>query len=191
MYLQTRRDAKAAKSFFQRFLKSGGVPKEIVTDKLRSYGVAHRSLISSTRHNTQRYANNRAELSHQPTRIRERIMRQFSSDGENPMTSLQIPATTVVAREYNYCVVSQTFPNQFFFDSANAPVLISSPSRSSGVRKWTCSQLWTNQAAAAPVVDRNGLCGSLRRARSPHHALPRRGRVPGNWQRIGTTVGTQ
>jgi len=32
MFLQTRRDAKAAKRFFQRFLKSGDVPREIVTD---------------------------------------------------------------------------------------------------------------------------------------------------------------
>lgn len=64
IYLQKRRDAKAAKRFFQRFLKSGGAPREIVTDKLRSYGVAHRSLIPEVHHSTQQYANNRAELSH-------------------------------------------------------------------------------------------------------------------------------
>ena len=79
VYLQERRDAKAAKRFFQRFLRSGGVPREIITDKLRSYGVAHRSLIPETEHNTEQYANNRAELSHQPTRVRERGMRRFKS----------------------------------------------------------------------------------------------------------------
>ena len=42
VYLQKRRDAKSAKRFFQRFLKSSDMPREIVTDKLRSYGVAHR-----------------------------------------------------------------------------------------------------------------------------------------------------
>jgi len=31
---------------------------------------------------TGRYANNRAELSHQPTRVRERGMRRFSSSGQ-------------------------------------------------------------------------------------------------------------
>jgi putative transposase len=67
VYLQERRDANAAKRFFQRFLKAGGVPREIITDKLRSYGVAHRSLIPGSNHNTKQYANNRAELSHQPT----------------------------------------------------------------------------------------------------------------------------
>ena len=79
VYLQTRRDANAAKRFFQRFLISGGMPREVVTDKLRSYGVAHRTLIPNTRHNSQQYANNRAELSHQPTRVRERGMRRFKS----------------------------------------------------------------------------------------------------------------
>ena len=79
VYLQERRDAKAAKRFFQRFLKAGGVPREIITDKLRSYGVAHRSMIPGSNHNTEQYANNRAELSHQPTRVRERGMRRFKS----------------------------------------------------------------------------------------------------------------
>ena len=79
IYLQERRDAIAAKRFFKRFLNSGGMPREIVTDKLRSYGVAHRSLIPETEHNTAQYANNRAELSHQPTRVRERGMRRFKS----------------------------------------------------------------------------------------------------------------
>ena len=79
VYLQERRDAKAAKRFFQQFFKTGGVPREIVTDKLRSYGVAHRTLIPGARHNTEQYANNRAELSHQPTRVRERGMRRFKS----------------------------------------------------------------------------------------------------------------
>jgi putative transposase len=79
VYLQTRRDAKAAKRFFQRILNAGGKPREIITDKLRSYGVAHRSLTPETKHNTEQYANNRAELSHQPTRVRERVMRRFKS----------------------------------------------------------------------------------------------------------------
>jgi putative transposase len=79
VYLQERRDANAAKRFFQRFLKAGGVPREIITDKLRSYGVAHRSLTPESKHNTEQYANNRAELSHQPTRVRERGMRRFKS----------------------------------------------------------------------------------------------------------------
>ena len=80
VFLQRRRDGKAAKRFFKRLLRaSGNEPRRIVTDKLRSYGVAHRELIPDTIHDTSQYANNRAELSHQPTRVRERGMRRFKS----------------------------------------------------------------------------------------------------------------
>lgn len=79
-FLQKRRDGKAAKRFFKRLLKNHkGEPRKIVTDKLRSYGVAHRELIPETIHDTSQYANNRAELSHEPTRVRERGMRRFKS----------------------------------------------------------------------------------------------------------------
>jgi putative transposase len=80
VFLQKRRDGKAAKRFFKRFLnKHKGEPRKIVTDKLRSYGVAHRELIPETIHDTSQYANNRCELSHEPTRVRERGMRKFKS----------------------------------------------------------------------------------------------------------------
>ena len=80
VFLQKRRDGAAAKRFFKRLLrKHQGEPRKIVTDKLRSYGVAHRELIPDAIHDTSRYANNRAELSHQPTRVRERGMRRFKS----------------------------------------------------------------------------------------------------------------
>ncbi len=80
VFLQTRRDGKAAKRFFKRLLRiHGGEPRKIITDKLRSYGVAHRELTPEAIHDTSQYANNRAELSHQPTRVRERGMRRFKS----------------------------------------------------------------------------------------------------------------
>lgn len=80
VFLQLRRDGAAAKRFFKRLLRShGGEPRKIVTDKLKSYGVAHRELIPDTIHDTSQYANNRAELSHQSTRVRERVMRRFKS----------------------------------------------------------------------------------------------------------------
>ena len=80
VFLQARRDGKAAKRFFRRlFKRHQGEPRKIVTDKLRSYGVAHRELTPEAIHDTSQYANNRAELSHQPTRVRERGMRRFKS----------------------------------------------------------------------------------------------------------------
>jgi len=80
VFLQKCRDGAAAKRFFKRLLKKHqGEPRKLVTDKLRSYGVAHRELIPDAIHDTSQYANNRAELSHQPTRVRERGMRRFKS----------------------------------------------------------------------------------------------------------------
>jgi putative transposase len=80
VFLQARRDGAAARRFFKRLLKNNrGEPRKIVTDKLRSHGVAHRELIPDTIHDTSQYANNRAELSHQSTRVRERGMRRFKS----------------------------------------------------------------------------------------------------------------
>ena len=80
VYLQAKRDGAAAKRFFRRLLRSHGAePRRIVTDKLRSYGVAHRELIPETIHSTQQYENNRAEQSHEATRVRERGMRRFKS----------------------------------------------------------------------------------------------------------------
>lgn len=54
VYLQAKRDGAAVKRFFKRLLKSNGnEPRRVVTDKLRSYGVAHRKLIPETIHSTQ------------------------------------------------------------------------------------------------------------------------------------------
>ncbi len=73
VYLQAKRDGTAAKRFFKRLLRShGGEPRKIVTDKLRSYGVAHRELIPETAHSTQRYENNRAEQSQEARGSRRR-----------------------------------------------------------------------------------------------------------------------
>jgi putative transposase len=56
-----------------------GESRGIVTDKLISYNVARRELITNIDHNSRQYANNKTELSHQVTRVRERGMRKFKS----------------------------------------------------------------------------------------------------------------
>jgi putative transposase len=83
VYLQAKRDGATAKRFFKRLLRShGSEPRKIVTDKLRSYPVAHREVIPEAIHVTDQYANNRAEQSHESTRVRERGMRKFKSVGQ-------------------------------------------------------------------------------------------------------------
>ena len=80
--LQKRRNKQAAKRFFRRLLKkTAQTPEVIVTDKLRSYGAAHREVMPSVEHRQHKGINNPAETSHQPTRERERRMKGFKSIG--------------------------------------------------------------------------------------------------------------
>ncbi|MBV8505580.1 MAG: IS6 family transposase [Alphaproteobacteria bacterium] len=78
--VQGRRNAAAAKRLFKRLLHGLKYkPRRLITDGLRSYGAAHREVLSDVRHRTSRYLNNRAENSHRPTRRRERQMQRFKS----------------------------------------------------------------------------------------------------------------
>jgi transposase-like protein len=80
--VQPRRDRKAALKLMRKLLKRQGyVPDAIVTDRLRSYGAALRDLGLADRHVTGGRSNNRAEVSHQPTRRRERQHLGFRSPG--------------------------------------------------------------------------------------------------------------
>jgi putative transposase len=83
--VQERRNATAAKRFFRRLLAGLRYkPRRIVTDGLRSYGVARREVLPEVRRRTSRYLNNRAENSHRPTRHRERQMQRFKSPEQAP-----------------------------------------------------------------------------------------------------------
>ncbi|MEI6848050.1 MAG: IS6 family transposase [Chlorobiaceae bacterium] len=78
--MQSRRNRKAALRFFRKLLKGlCYVPRVIITDKLKSYGAAKREIMPGVEHRQHKGLNNRAELSHQPTRQKERQMRKFKS----------------------------------------------------------------------------------------------------------------
>ncbi len=78
--VQPRRNRRAAIRFFRKLLNTqGAIPRCLITDTLPSYHAACRTLIPSVLHGTAPYANNRVEVSHQPTRHRERQMRGFKS----------------------------------------------------------------------------------------------------------------
>jgi putative transposase len=80
--VQRHRDQKAAKKFFRKLLKGlQYVPNVIITDKLRSYSAAKAEVLPSVDHCQDKWQNNRAENSHQLTRLRERVMRRFKSAG--------------------------------------------------------------------------------------------------------------
>ena len=85
--LKRAHTGRAATRFFRKLLKrQGREPRRLITDKLRSYSAAHRTVMPSVIHSTQQYEKsfsvvvyNRAEVSHQSTRQRERQMRRFRS----------------------------------------------------------------------------------------------------------------
>ena len=78
--VQPRRNRHAAVRFFRTLLKTQRqVPLRLITDKLHSYSAVCRTVMPSVLHCTDQYANNRAAVSHQPTRQRERQMRRFKS----------------------------------------------------------------------------------------------------------------
>ena len=52
----SRRDAKAATRLFRKLLTGlASMPRVLVTDKLASYGVAHRRLIPGVEHRRSKY----------------------------------------------------------------------------------------------------------------------------------------
>ena len=72
--VEKRRDTKAAKRFFRKLTKGRAKAPRVVTDKLKSYAAPRRGLLPKVEIRQSRYLNNRADVSHQPTRRRERQM---------------------------------------------------------------------------------------------------------------------
>jgi len=81
--VQKRKNKQAAVRFFKKLMKGQGrSARLIVTDKLPSYGAARKVIMPTSMHCHERYANNRAEVSHEHTRAQERQMRRFKSPGQ-------------------------------------------------------------------------------------------------------------
>ncbi len=80
--MQRRRNKAAAKKFMRKLLKRQGfAPRAIVTDQLKSYAAAKKEILPAVEHRQHKGLNNRAENSHQLTRLREKKMRRFKSAG--------------------------------------------------------------------------------------------------------------
>ncbi|GAB3382512.1 hypothetical protein GCM10027514_22680 [Azotobacter armeniacus] len=78
--VQRRRDKRAARRLIRKLLrKHGRAPRVLVTDKLGSYAAASREMGLSVEHRQHKGLNNRAENSHQPILVREKVMRRFKS----------------------------------------------------------------------------------------------------------------
>jgi putative transposase len=76
-FVTKTRDKAAALTFIKKAMKRHGSPKAITTDGLRSYKAALKEIGNADKQEIGRWANNRAENSHQPFRRRERAMLRF------------------------------------------------------------------------------------------------------------------
>jgi hypothetical protein len=81
--VQRQRDKRAAKRLLRKLLKKQLRPRRVmITDKLANYSAAKREIMPSVEHRQHKGLNSRVENSHQPTRRRERQMKQFKSAGQ-------------------------------------------------------------------------------------------------------------
>jgi IS6 family transposase len=80
-FVDPRRDAKAARRFFQRAIGTTKViPVEVVTDRAATYPIVLEELLPAPWHRTEQYANNRVEADHGRLKSRLRPMRGLKQD---------------------------------------------------------------------------------------------------------------
>ena len=81
--VQSRRNRLAAKRFFRKLLRGLKYsPRVLITDKPKSYAAAKADILPGVEHRQHKGLNNRAEVSLQPTRQKERQMRRFKTSGQ-------------------------------------------------------------------------------------------------------------
>jgi putative transposase len=95
-YVSKHRNKEEALKFLKKTMRKHGAPKQIVTDKLRSYGAALRAIQCSNLLETEVYLNNACENSHLPFRRKERSMQKFKSG-----VKLQV-FTSIHSQIYNH-----------------------------------------------------------------------------------------
>src|SRR5215204_4372511 len=81
VFVSIRRDAKAARRFFEQAISATKVtPVEVTTDQAPVYPAVLEDLLPAAWHRTDRYANNRVEADHGRLKARLRPMRGLKQD---------------------------------------------------------------------------------------------------------------
>jgi transposase-like protein len=76
VFVAPRRDARAARRFFERAIGTTKMtPVEVVSDQAATYPIALEELLRAPWHRTDQYANNRVECDHGRLKARLRPMR--------------------------------------------------------------------------------------------------------------------
>jgi hypothetical protein len=81
VFVSPRRDARAARRFFQQAIKTTKVtPAEVTTDQAATYPIVLDEVVPAAWHHTEQYANNRIEADHGRLKARLRPMRGLKQD---------------------------------------------------------------------------------------------------------------
>lgn len=121
--VQNYRDKKAAKKFFRKLLKGlRYVPRVLITDRLRSYSAAKAEVVPGVERCRDKGQNNRAENSHQPTSLQERVMRRFKSAG-HAQRFLSAFVGRCKHRQHSYRVVAVHPVAQLAFDGLATQII--------------------------------------------------------------------
>jgi transposase, IS6 family len=81
VFVSARRDAKAARRFFERAIGATKItPVEVVTDQAPVYLAVLEEFLPAAWHRTEQYANNRVEADHGRLKARLRPMRGLKQD---------------------------------------------------------------------------------------------------------------
>ena len=81
--VQPKRKKAAAERFFKNVLPGTcQVPRKVIPDRLASYTQPRAEILPDAAHIRDQGANNRAEISHQSTCLRECRMKRFKSEGQ-------------------------------------------------------------------------------------------------------------
>ena len=81
VFVSPRRDAAAARRFFERALSATKItPVEVITDQAATYPVVLEELLPAAWHRTDRYANNGVECDHGRLKARLGPMRGLKQD---------------------------------------------------------------------------------------------------------------
>jgi transposase-like protein len=81
VFVSARRDAKAARRFFERAIGTTAIiPVEVVTDQAATYTAVLEELLPAAWHRTEQYANNWIEADHGRLKARLGPMRGLEQD---------------------------------------------------------------------------------------------------------------
>jgi putative transposase len=185
-FTSKQRDKATALKFIKRAMKRHGRPRVIVTDGLRSYRAAMDEIGNADRQEIGRWANNRAENSHQPFRRRERAMLRFRSVKTLQNSALSTPRSTTTS--IRTATLSAGTTTRFDARPHRPSGGLSSPEAScawpSYARAETGSR-WTDSTPRSAIKGLGPSCEARYRVTAP--ACP--GRSPGLPGRINCCAG--